>query len=757
MADKDSRGRAKIDAAKEAITGQVEAAPARTRMGLMTYPTSSSSASCSSAQLRVPVKGVDAAEFASALGSLPAPVGGTPTSEALKEAAEYLQGQGFAQMTIVLVSDGEANCGPSSCDTAKELVAKGIKITVNPVGFDISGTGRGELECIASATGGTYVDAKDGAELQKVIGGQLNPRLDVTVRYPQTPVALTEADFPVTVNVQTGNLPARNVKATLRQTDAAEAGSIPRPVVALGNISPGLGVNVVWHIQPPSNRSVKTNTFKVVVTADGVLPVTKQFQVAYLATEGSLVLGPILGAFKHVLVMGDSYSSGEGSGTADRPYFTVGDQAADCHRSKNQYAGWLYSPADVTILACSGAVNENITASGQHNEPSQLAQLGTLLGNGYRPDAIFISIGGNDVGFPDVVHSCVTAPWRSIVEGTTFHFMDPCMASTHSALYPDLQALLDILPGQNARTYKKLASLFTDTKLTTPPIIVVPYPRLFGTYDRGIFNCDWLSHPGQTASLAADFGAFSAVQTTLNDRVSQAVDKAWAEGVPIHFATRVEDAVPLEHSVCSKDPWFVPATLSERDSPELLHPNVLGHQAMALAISRWANTQQSIPGADYNKSPSEIWQPAVFSWNPLIPEIRIDPGDQSPLSFTYGMNQILTANTLPSTPVTFFMQSQTVALGTVYSDQNGNAALNVDLQAWNFPPGEHTLMAIVTDPSGQTQFRKVTINMRQPFPLALWAALGLGLLLAITGLSLLRRWKMARVADGKAGEEAVTG
>lgn len=759
MADKDSRGRVKIDAAKEAISGQVEATPARTRLGLMTYPTSSSSAPCSSAQLRVPVKGVDPAEFASALGSLPKPVGGTPTSEALKEAADYLQGQGVAQMTIVLVSDGEANCGPASCDTAKDLVAKGIRITVNPVGFDISGAGRGELECIASATGGKYVDAKDGTELQKVIGNQINPGLDVTVQYPLAPVALTEAAFPVTVGIRVGALVGRNVKASLRQTDAAEAGMIRRPAVALGNIDPGHGAKVDWSIQPPSNRSVKTNTFKVVVTADGAPPVTRQFQVSYIAIEGSLVLGPALGAFHHVLVMGDSYSSGEGSGTTDRPYFAVNDQAQDCDRSKNQYAGWLYSPADVTIVACAGAVNQNIVHDGQYGEPSQIDQLRTLLGKGYRPDVIFISVGGNDIGFPNVVQSCVLYPIRSIIEGTLSHPLDPCMARQDSALYPDLQTLLGFVPNENARTFTKLASLFTENKLTTPPIVVVPYPKLFANEEKRPIQCDLVHNQVEGQALAPAFNAFASVQNLLNQAAQEAVDRASRAGVPVYFASDVEDAVPPKHSVCSSDPWFVTVTIAGyvSNEKELFHPNVLGYQAMALAISRWGNAQPSLPGADYDKPTSDSWQAALFSWNPVVPQIKVDAASKGLLYTSDGSIEIIVDKAQPQSPVTFYIESQPVALGSVYADAKGHATLTIDLQPWNVPPGTHTITAIFADTSGQTQHRKATIEIQQPFPLALWAALGLGLLLAVTGLILLRRWKTARVADRTGGEGALPG
>ena len=68
--------------------------------------------------------------------------------------------------TIVLVSDGKSNCGPSPCEVAKSIVDSGFDLTVAAVAFDIE-DGGGELECVANVTGGTFSDAKDSGELIK--------------------------------------------------------------------------------------------------------------------------------------------------------------------------------------------------------------------------------------------------------------------------------------------------------------------------------------------------------------------------------------------------------------------------------------------------------------------------------------------------------------------------------------------------------------------------------------------------------------
>lgn len=70
--------------------------------------------------------------------------------------------------SIVLVSDGEATCAPPEpCDVAKELKQQGIDLTIHTIGFKVNDVVRGQLSCIAAATGGTYVDADDSTQLEQ--------------------------------------------------------------------------------------------------------------------------------------------------------------------------------------------------------------------------------------------------------------------------------------------------------------------------------------------------------------------------------------------------------------------------------------------------------------------------------------------------------------------------------------------------------------------------------------------------------------
>src|SRR6476620_11005745 len=90
------------------------------------------------------------------------------------------------------------------------------------------------------------------------------------------------------------------------------------------------------------------------------------------------------------VALGDSYSSGVGSGSYD-------SASGDCKRSTKAYpALWANanSPSSFAFTACSGARTDDVTAG-------QLSPLNSST------DLVSISIGGNDAGFADVMTTCV--------------------------------------------------------------------------------------------------------------------------------------------------------------------------------------------------------------------------------------------------------------------------------------------------------------------------------------------------------------
>ncbi|MEW5963734.1 MAG: vWA domain-containing protein [Pseudomonadota bacterium] len=87
------------------------------------------------------------------------PDGETPLTTAVREAAEMLRHR-QRPATIVLLTDGEENCGGAPCALAETLKAESPFVTVHVIGFrEADKLGRLDgfaSRCLADITGGTY-------------------------------------------------------------------------------------------------------------------------------------------------------------------------------------------------------------------------------------------------------------------------------------------------------------------------------------------------------------------------------------------------------------------------------------------------------------------------------------------------------------------------------------------------------------------------------------------------------------------------
>ncbi|MFT3943172.1 MAG: VWA domain-containing protein [Ancrocorticia sp.] len=172
MLENDAPG-LRIDAAKKAVHDMVSGLPSDAELGLVVYGNGTGSseaeaaAGCKDVTTLVPVGPVNSKKFLSTVDGIEAS-GYTPIGEALRTAAKGLPKEG--PRAIVLVSDGEDTCAPPPpCDVAKELAQDGVDLTVHTVGFKVDAAARADLSCIAQATGGSYSDANDAAQLGKAL------------------------------------------------------------------------------------------------------------------------------------------------------------------------------------------------------------------------------------------------------------------------------------------------------------------------------------------------------------------------------------------------------------------------------------------------------------------------------------------------------------------------------------------------------------------------------------------------------------
>ncbi|WP_069160338.1 SGNH/GDSL hydrolase family protein [Nocardia altamirensis] len=218
------------------------------------------------------------------------------------------------------------------------------------------------------------------------------------------------------------------------------------------------------------------------------------------------------------VALGDSYSSGVGTGTY-RP------DSGDCLRSDYAYpARWAatHSVGSFSFTACSGATTQDV-----HSK-----QLGTLSD---RTDLVSVSAGGNDAGFSRTLSSCV------------FPASD---AECDRAVATAIAYANNTLPG-------RLDGLYRDIKAKAPKatVIVMGYPRLF---ERDVCPLSFSLHKRDSLNRAADELA--------------KVTAARARNAGLTFADPRQAFAG--HGICGRDPWI--NQLNVADPVESYHPTIDG-------------------------------------------------------------------------------------------------------------------------------------------------------------------------------------
>jgi Ca-activated chloride channel family protein len=161
-------GQTRMKAAKQSLRTVVDRLPDDSKVGLRVYGSTieDGKGSCKDSELLVPVGDVDKPKLKAGIDTLK-PLGNTPIAYSLKQAYDDLPQDGPA--SIVLVSDGEENCGGDPCEVARDLKKKGADFYVDVVGLQVDQKSRSQLTCVASAGGGTYYDVSDIEDLPSTL------------------------------------------------------------------------------------------------------------------------------------------------------------------------------------------------------------------------------------------------------------------------------------------------------------------------------------------------------------------------------------------------------------------------------------------------------------------------------------------------------------------------------------------------------------------------------------------------------------
>jgi hypothetical protein len=760
MGDDDGTGMAKIDGARAALLDLLNVLPVDSDLGLRTYPAASGSG-CGPGELAFEPGPRAPKDMAAEVNALSA-AGDTPTAEALEAAGADLRAVGYTSATLVLVSDGMSTCG-DPCPVARDLAASGLAVTVNTVGFRIDQDGAEELRCIATATGGTYTDVTDsdglGETLATLNGAELGVELHHPVNY--SPAVSASLDIEVEIS-NVSSVEALDVRASIVFDPAASGGSptVLRPVRVLGNVAGGATTSATWQVFPSTVRDSGTLEFAVTVTRSGGDPVVGAGKVKLGGQLNVAAGGELVANAGHVVILGDSYSSGEGAAVGAPEGHAY--QQGKCHRSSYTYAEQLFagSDAEVTNIACSGAVMNDYEAEQSdrdvERQRDQLEDLDDV-------DLMFLTIGGNDLNFSSIIKNCllgfdctanvVTCGLEVVSEAS---FCTDAMTSNPLLWQNQLGNLRPQLVAHYRKILADSATLGGDGG--APPLVVLPYVNVLPASGLAI-GCQ----QGFPMLSQREMALVRWLQDELNSQIAQAVAEVRQGDSRIYYADDVVHAVEPDHTLCGEKRWIngilergAGGPLEAETQQELIHPNAFGYSAEAAAVLRWSRTVTEPEPGDVRDSRPLLYRvggsvidtgAGVLDWavegaSDLwhdVQDIDLQLPDVVPV--VPGLSYRVTgAGFAPGETAVVSVMSTPRALATAVADENGEITAEVQVPE-DLPSGSHTLVASGFTPDGTMQVIGRPIDVSTPSlagPITVGAAAFLlllaGGLLVVVGL-----------------------
>jgi len=304
-----------------------------------------------------------------------------------------------------------------------------------------------------------------------------------------------------------------------------------------------------WHLAPGASVSLSN------VTADG----NGTVDIAFDAVE-FIPVAP--GSY---VSLGDSYSSGEGvwPGPFDNGTdvaVTSLDQGDWCHRSDEAYARQYaaltatFAHRPVVHLACSGAnlydvsgavgvtPNPDHAGNAYYDEPYQVNEIP------HDARLVTLSVGGNDVGFADIIQTCA-----QIIPTST-----PCQ----NAFPTETRTI--------SNTFSGLVATYMAVKQAAPQaqVWVLTYPNIFST-DPNAQSCTFI----QSTDLAWLIARTHQLDTVI---------KLAARQAKVHVLD--EEHAFAGHEECTTDTWVTgPGIVVFGNDAEnsAFHPDYLGYQKEA--------------------------------------------------------------------------------------------------------------------------------------------------------------------------------
>jgi hypothetical protein len=162
------QGKSKIEIAREVMAALTKTFPKDANLGLRVYGHRSKT-DCKDTELLIPPGKIDADQVMAKVNALK-PKGMTLIDYSLHEALKDLQGQEGSKV-VILVTDGIETCKGDPVKAAQDLIAAGLKMKIDVVGFNVSNDPAAveQLKKVAETGQGKFFSAENSQELSQAL------------------------------------------------------------------------------------------------------------------------------------------------------------------------------------------------------------------------------------------------------------------------------------------------------------------------------------------------------------------------------------------------------------------------------------------------------------------------------------------------------------------------------------------------------------------------------------------------------------
>jgi hypothetical protein len=406
------------------------------------------------------------------------------------------------------------------------------------------------------------------------------------------------------------------------------------------------------------------------------------------------------------LAMGDSYISGEGA------YSYVDGTDTDlnhCHLSQKSYPYLISSQLNFDSfhsVACSGATTNDIVNGGdsyrgQAQEKIEWGERSASEKNGsienfnvgvanqlrfvqqYRPGVVTISISGNDIGFSNILKTCVVASY------TCYNNYEDRLELIHQInnKFPTI-----------VQTYQKIKDASPDAK-----IYAIGYPQVAFvggdcaanvhlSVDEISFAQQLIAYLDQVIQLASAKAGIAYVDTQ-NALLGHRLCETKSSKVAVNGLTAGNDKPSILHGPMASESY---------------HPNQLGHQLIDQAImSATQNFTLAMPNTNNSVTlPSETTLAFldIPKANRGIYNLSYDDSITNDIGYRGSLQNIYVDgldNALkPQTAYSVTLHSDPINLGSFNTDINGNLSTDILIPA-DVPTGFHSLQITGVNMAGE--------------------------------------------------------